>query len=137
MRSVPLLALTGVLGLLLTACPAAGPSFDFTGTYSGTFTTLRDIAQLPEALRGPPVTVTATLTQSGTSVSGTLSSTAEPAPSTISAMVLAPGEASGTLTEPPPRGGMSTPIRLSLTAQQDLVIWRPGALIAFVLERQP
>jgi len=142
MRSVPFLALTGVLGVLLTACPG-GPTISFTGTYIGTLDLGPRAVPLPEAWRGA-TTLTAVLTQTGMSVSGTLTPTPPGPPgATISAMVTAPGEATGMLTPPPPpppppreRGGPQ-PIRLSLTVQRDLVLSDPNGAFALFLERQP
>ncbi|MBI3962199.1 MAG: hypothetical protein HY335_05560 [Deinococcus sp.] len=137
MRSIPLLALTGVLGTLLTACPGpGGPVLSFTGTYIGTVGT-REAAQLPEAWRAV-TTLTAVLTQSGTGgITGTLTATPPGTPGPLTAMVSTPGKATG-LFDPPGPDPPGT-INLFLTAaDQDLVIQIPASgNIAVVLERQP
>ena len=130
----PLIGL-GLLSLLLSACPAPGPTLSFTGTYIGTFG-IREAAQLPEAWRVPS-TLTAVLTQTGNSVSGDVTSSTSAGTATISAMVSTPGNATGSFDPPGPPP--PTTINLFLTAaDQDLVMQIPDeGNLAIVLERQP
>ena len=134
MRSIPFLALVGVLSVLLTACPAAGPSFNFTGTYQG-------IAVIPGPgggrllftvmlIQAPTGTITGSYTATAAGPRGGFGNDG-----TIAATVTTPGEAAGTLT--PTGFPTDLPVQLFLTASssQDLVIRLPE--LAIFLERQP
>lgn len=151
MRSIPFLALVGVLGVLLTACPAAGPGLSFTGTYTGTFGGARAASPLPEALRGI-ASINVMLTQIGTNVSGTFTNNL-PGPReqpnrglltfTITATVGEPGQAAGTITQtsPTPEGPIDLFLFLTATQDHDLILFFPSLPplqnFALILERQP